>query len=226
MTETRNGNYRIEKKDGTLIFRTAHFTAERGSVLHRGIYSQEFASALSSLAIAGLAYMVVALNVKKGILANLVFLVVFVSGFLLLKRFVFRERFMEAVFDRTAGKTEISMVGITKKRTDSIPMKDIDNVLIAQKRSQIENPDAVEFVEKIASQHGMAIPGFGEEKIFFLLTLKLRDGTDRLIFADSDMQDVMRAHHEIKEFLEESPESVTRRAKDGTESDSACGAGL
>ena len=118
------------------------------------------------------------------------------------------------------------MVGITKRMRDSIPMRDIDNVLIEQKRSEIENPDAVEFVEKISSQHGMAIPGFGEEKTFFLLTLKLRDGTDRLIFADSDMQDVMRAHHEIKEFLEESPESVTRRAKDGTESDSACGAGL
>jgi hypothetical protein len=201
MTEAQSVKYRIEKTDGSLIFRTANFAAERGSVLHRGIYSQEFAAALSSLAVAGLAYMVVVMDVKKGILAHIVFLVVFVSGFLLLKRFVFRKKFLEAVFDRTAGKTDIYMIGITKKKRDSIRMEDIDNVLIGQKKSEVENPDAVEFVEKISSQHGMAIPGFGEEKIFFLLTLKLSDGTDRIIFADSDMRDVMQAHDEIKEFL-------------------------
>jgi hypothetical protein len=202
VTETRSASYRIEKTDRRLIFRTTNFVAERGSVLHRGIYSQEFASALSSLAVAALAYMVVAINVKRGILAHVVFLMVFVSGFLLLKRFVFKDKFLEAVFDRPAGKTEISIVGITKRMRDSFPIKDIENVLIERKKSEIENPDAVEFVEKISSQHGMAIPGFGEERLFFLLTLKLHDGTDRLIFADSDMPDVMKAHDEIKEFLE------------------------
>jgi hypothetical protein len=201
VTETQSDKYRIEKTDGSLIFRTAHFAAERGSVLHRGIYSHEFAAALSSLTIAGLAYMVMVIDVKKGIFAHVVFLVVFVSGFLLLKRFVFKEKFLEAVFDRTAGKTEIYTVGITKKKKNSIRMQDIENVLIAQKKSAVENPDAVAFVEKISSQHGMPIPGFGEEKMFYLLTLKLSDGTDRLIFADSDMRDVMQVHDEIKGFL-------------------------
>lgn len=202
MTATQGAKYLIEKTGDRLLFRTSNFAAERGSVLHRGIYSREFAAALSSLAVAGLAYMVMVLDVKKGVLAHIVFLTLFVSGFLLFRRFVFREKFLEAVFDKTAGKTHIFMVGITKRETDSIRMKDIDNVLIVQKKSILENPDAVEFVEKISSQHGMAIPGFGEEKVFFLLTLKLRDNTDRLIFADADMRDVMQAHEEIKRFLE------------------------
>ena len=46
------------------------------------------------------------------------------------------------------------------------------------------------------------IPGFGEEKTFFMLKLKLADGTDRMIYADTEMQGVIDAHEEIKGFLE------------------------
>lgn len=201
MTETQNGKYRIEKTGDILIFKTSNFTADRGSVLHSGIYNKEFASALSSLCIAGLSYMVVVMNFRKGVLSHVVFLVVFAAGFLFLRSFIFKEKYMETVFDRSAGRAEIYLAGMTKKRKDRIAIRDIGNILIEQKKSSVENPDAVEFVEKISSQHGMAIPGFGEEKIFFLLKLKLSDGTDRLIFADSDMHDVIRAHDEIKEFL-------------------------
>jgi hypothetical protein len=201
LTETQDSNYRVEKTGDILVFRTAHFTAGQGSVLHRGIYSQEFASSLSSLAVAGLVYMAVVMNFRKGILPHIAFLVVFVSGFLFLRGFVFKERYMETVLDHSAGRAEIFHSGITKKKKDSFAIRDINNVLIEQTKAAVENPDGVKLVERISSQHGMAIPGFGEEKIFFLLKLKLADGTDRLIFADSDMQDVIKAHDEIKEFL-------------------------
>ena len=201
MTETQNNKYRTEKTGDILIFRTSNFTPERGSVLHSGIYSREFASALSSLCVAGLVYLVVVMNFKKGILSHVVFLVIFVAGFLFLRGFVFKERYIETVLDLAAGKAEIYMVGITKKRKDSIAIRDISNVLIERRKSAVENPDGVEFVQKISSQHGMAIPGLGEEKIFFLLKLKLSNGTDRLIFADSDIQGVIKAHDEIKAFL-------------------------
>lgn len=201
MTEAQNRKYRIEKTGAILIFKTSNFTADRGSVLHRGIYNKEFASALSSLCIAGLSYMVVVMNFRKGVLSHIVFLAVFAAGFFFLRSLVFIEKFMETVIDQAAGRTEIYMVGVKRKKRDSISIKDINNILIEQTKSVIENPDGVDFVEKISSQHGMAIPGFGEEKTFFLLKLKLSDGTDRLIFADSDMHDVMRAHDEIKEFL-------------------------
>jgi len=201
LTETQNNKYRTEKTGDILIFRTSNFTSGRGSVLHSGIYNREFASVLSSVCVAGLAYLVVVMNFKKGILSHVVFLVVFVAGFLFLRGFVFKERYMETVLDHAAGKADIYMVGITKKKKDSIAIRDINNVLIERRKSAVENPDGVEFVQKISSQHGMAIPGFGEEKIFFLLKLKLSDGTDRLIFADSDIQDVIKAHDEIKEFL-------------------------
>ncbi len=199
--EALTSEYHTEKTDDTLIFRTSHFTAGRGSVLHRGIYSKEFASALSSLAVAGLTYAVFAANFGKGIIAQVVFLTAFVAGFLALRKFVFEERYMETVFDRSSGKAEIYLVGMTRRRQESIPVADIRDVLIERQRSPVENPDAVEFVEKISSQHGMAIPGFGEEKTFFLLTLKLSDGTGRVIFAGGDMQDAMNAHEEIKGFL-------------------------
>jgi hypothetical protein len=201
LTETQNNKYRTEKTGDILIFKTAYFSAERGSVLHSGIYNRDFASALSSLCVAGLVYLVVVMNLKKGILPHVVFLVVFAAGFLFLRGFVFKERYMETVLDRAAGRAEIYMVGITKKKKDSVAIKDINNVLIERRKSAVENPDGVEFVQKISSQHGMAIPGFGEEKIFFLLKLKLSDGTDRLIFADGDMQGVIKAHNEIKAFL-------------------------
>jgi hypothetical protein len=201
LTETQNNKYRTEKTGDILIFKTAYFSAERGSVLHSGIYNRDFASALSSLCVAGLVYLVVVMNLKKGILPHVVFLVVFAAGFLFLRGFVFKERYMETVLDRAAGRAEIYMVGITKKKKDSVAIKDINNVLIERRKSAVENPDGAEFVQKISSQHGMAIPGFGEEKIFFLLKLKLSDGTDRLIFADGDMQGVIKAHNEIKAFL-------------------------
>jgi len=201
VTETQGKNYQREKTGDIFIFRTPNFSAERGSVLHSGIFNREFSSALSSLAVAGLAYMVAVIYLRKGLLPHVVFLLTFVPGFLFLRKFVFKEKLMEVLFDRHAGKTEIFIAGMTRRKKDSFPLGNINNVLIEQKKTAVVNPDGVEFVEKISSQHGMPIPGFGEEKIFFLLTLKLNDGTDRLIFADSNMRDVMDAHNEIKEFL-------------------------
>ena len=202
MTETQGKNYQREKTGDILIFRTPNFSAERGSVLHSGIFNREFSSALSSLAVAGLAYMAAVINLRRGLLPHVIFLLVFVPGFLFLRRFVFKEKLLEVHFDRHTGKTELFIAGITRRKKDSFPISAINNVLIGQKKTAVVNPDGVEFVEKISSQHGMVIPGFGEEKIFFLLTLTLTDGTDRLIFADSNMRDVMEAHAEIKEFLE------------------------
>jgi hypothetical protein len=193
--------YTIETTGSRLIFRTAHFSTDTGSVLHSGIYNREFASVLASLAVAGFVYMMLVMNVKKTLVFHIAVILVLVACFPFFRRFIFKEKYMVTVFDRSEGKAEIYRTGTLKRRLDSFPCKNIINVMIESKKTEIENPDGVKFVQKISLQHGMAIPGFGEEKVFFLLKLILSDGTGRVIYADDMMQDVMNAHGKIKDFL-------------------------
>ncbi len=197
----REKRYETEKTDSSLLFRTEHFRAERESVLHKGIYNKEFASALSSLAVAGLVYASLAMQQRRTILPHLAFAVIFIGGYPLLRMFVFKDRYLEALFDRSKGLAEISVSGLIRKKTESLPLSAVKNVLIESKKISVENPDAVEFVERISAQHGTAIPGLDEEKTFFMLKLILADGTDRMIYSDTEMQDVINAHEEIKGFL-------------------------
>ncbi len=201
MTGAGDKGYSITKSDRLLTIRTARFSADTGSVLHSGIYNREFASVLASLAVAGFVYVVVVMNFKKTLVPHIAFVVIFVACFPFFRRFIFKERYMETVFDCSKAKAEIYVAGLMRRKTASIPLRDIVNVMIEPRKKEIENPDGVQFVEKISLQHGMAIPGFGEERLFFLLKLMLADGTDRVIYADVNMQDVIEAHGEIKDFL-------------------------
>jgi hypothetical protein len=202
MAVTKEKGYAVSRTGGVLVFSTSLFSAERESVLHKGIYSKDFASALSSLSLGGLVYAVLALNFRRTIFFHAVFAVIFIGGYPVFRKFVFKDRSLEVLFDRARGLAEISVTGLLRRRAESLPLSAVKNVLIESRKIGIENPDAVKFVEKISAQHGQVIPGFGEEKTFFMLKLKLADGTDRLIYADTVMQDVMHAHEEIKGFLE------------------------
>jgi hypothetical protein len=201
VTEGKNRKYNIHRTTTVLVFRTASFSDETASVLHSGIYNREFASVLASLALAGLVYLLLVTHFEKTVLFNIVFVAVFVGGFPFFRTFIFKEKYMETVFDTAAGKAEIFITGITRRKKESIALADIGQVLIESRKQKIENPDGVEFVEKISLQHGVAIPGFGEETVRYLLRLKLSDDTYRTIHADTDMQAVMEAHGEIITFL-------------------------
>ncbi len=194
-------NYTIEKKEDCLIFRTTHFDPGQGSVLHSGIYNREFSSMLASMAAAGLAYPLLEMLLKGSLFFYAALLCVVSLAFPLFMRYVFRERFLTTVFDQAAGKTEIFLDGIVRSRTDSIPLQDIRNIMIEKKTPVIANPDGVEFVKKISLQHHTAIPGFGDETPVFLLKLGLADGTDRVLYSDRTMKNVIDAHDRIKEFL-------------------------
>ncbi len=205
MAVTKDKGYALSRTGQVLVFSTSLFSAERESVLHKGIYSKDFASALTSLSVAGLVYAMLALNFRRTIFFHVVFAIIFIGGYPIFRTLVFRDRLLEALFDRARGLAEISVTGLLRRQSESLPLSAVKNVLIETKKIGIENPDAVEFVEKISAQHGTVIPGFGEERTFFMLKLKLADGTDRMIYADTDMQDVMEAHGQIKEFLKLSP---------------------
>ena len=201
MNGTPDGKYSIQKTENILIFKTAYFTADKGSVLHSGIYNKEFTSVLAASVTAGLASLAFIMISGRTIFSYIVFILISIAGFPVFRRFVFKDRCMETIFDNSAGRAEIYLQGIIKKKKDIIPIKDIVNVIIERKKTEVENPDGTEFVKKISLQHGTVIPGFGEEIELFMLKLVLTGGNDRLLYADSNMQDVMKAHDEIKGFL-------------------------
>lgn len=201
MSEDSNNGYTVSRTGSSLCFRTANYAADRGSVLHSGIYNRELASALASGVLAGAVYTAFSYYAIRSYINYALTTLVFSSGFFVLRRFVFKGRYLEVLFDVPAGTAGIRMSGLVKTKVEDIPLGEIANLLIERKKAGIVNPDGVAFVEKISAQHGMVIPGFGEEAEFFVLTLKLTDGTSRVIYADKDMQCVISAHSEITGFL-------------------------
>jgi len=196
----KSSKYNIEKKGDSLIFSTEKYQVENSSVLHSGIFNKEFASMLSSAAFAGALYVILVMNYGNSGPIYLVTAILFLAGFPLFRKFIFRERKMETLFDLSSGIVKIALKGRDKIK-ESFPVKDISGMVIEKKMEKIVNRDGMAFVEKISLQHGAVIPGFGEEKILYILKLRLVDNTDRIIFADSSMDDVMAVHGELKEFL-------------------------
>jgi hypothetical protein len=201
LSNAANRNYTVITEEEKLIFATPTYRADPDSVLHSGIYNREFSSALSSAAIAGIVYMLVAFNTGNTIVRPLVFLLTFTVGFPFFRKFVFKEGLLEVVFNAVSGEAKIYTSWITKRLKETISIKNIKGLSIESKRHEVENPDAVRFVKQISLQHGSVIPGFGEEKVLFLLKLHLSDGSERTIYSDNIMHNVITAHDEIKEFL-------------------------
>jgi hypothetical protein len=196
-----NTQYTICKEEDRLIFATPAYKVGPESVLHSGIYNREFSSTLSAAAVAGIIYVIAAMNSHNTLISSALFLLFFAAGALFFRKFIFRESLMKAVFDRPSGEAKIYTKWITERLRETIVMGSIKEVRIDRKKQEVENPDAVQFVEKISAQHGTVIPGFGREKVFFLLKLILADGTERTIYSDASMEDVISAHDAIKEFL-------------------------
>ena len=201
MTSAANRNYTIRKEENKLIFTAPAFTDGPDSVLHSGIYNREFTSALAAASVAGLVYVSVAMNINNTLVRSLVFLLFFAGGFPFFRKFIFREGLMEVVFDTACGEAMIYKSRITKRLKETIGLSSINDISIESRKREVENPEAVEFVKKISLQHGTVIPGFGQEKVLFLLKLHLSDGSERIIYADNTMHDMFSAYDEIKGFL-------------------------
>lgn len=201
MISAANRQYTICKEEDRLIFTTPSYKVGPDSVLHSGIYNREFSSMLASAAVAGTIYVIVAMNSHNTLISSMTFVLLFAAGVLFFRRFIFRESLMKAVFDAASGEAKIYTTWITEKLRDTIAIGSIKEIRIERRKQEVENPDAVQFVEKISAQHGTVIPGFGKEKVLFLLKLCLADGTERTIYSDEAMQDVISAHEAIKAFL-------------------------
>ena len=201
MIENDEPAFSISEESDKLVFRTAHFGAGRGSVLHSGIYNREFSSVLASFTVAGLVYFFLVMQFGREAVLYFAALLLFVIAFPLFRKYVFRERFLEAIFDRAGSEVMVSISWIWERVVLKLPLSSIKGLRIESRKDEVINRDGVEFVERISAMHGTVIPGFGEEKTFYLLMLCLADGAERAIFEGSDARETISAYDRIREFL-------------------------
>ena len=134
MTSEANKNYTISKEEDKLIFATPSFRVGPESVLHSGIYNREFSSVLASAVMAGIAYVLAAINTGNTIVRAMVFLMTFAAGFPFFRKFVFKGSLMEVVFNTASGETKIYTSWINRKLKETIPVKNIHDISIESRK--------------------------------------------------------------------------------------------
>jgi hypothetical protein len=180
---TYEQSYTLNIKRDRLMFRSTSFRAERGSVLHSGIYSRELASSLVAGGLVALLSVVLFYaDVESTSLHIGGYAVLFVVLFVLLRVYVFYEEFLETVIDKGEKTLTVFRKGLPSEKT-TVPLAELAGIRKGYTAIAPENPDGVRFVEKIALQHGTAIPGFGELKEYHTVNLEFSDGDTLMVFS-------------------------------------------
>ena len=195
-------NYKIKTEKDRLIFITPSYKAEKESVLHKGIYTREFASMLFASSACIFAYFVFKyLNTGVAFVHFLAIISIFIIAFLGSRKFLFNEKFMVVVFDKSNSTASITHPGLIKKKVEKIPLDNIKSIVIESKKFIPENIDGIKFVEKISMQHGTFVPGLGDEEEFITLSLRLTDGSERTIYAGKIGEEPEIPVREIEQFI-------------------------
>lgn len=194
--------YQIKIGKNRLFFTTTSFRPEKKSVLPKGIYTKEFASMLSASAACVFVYMVISSTSDEIIFIHLLIIILtFIAAFLGSRRFLFKEKYMEVVFDRPDNTVRITLTGIIKTTIEEIPMDNIKSIDVGSKKFIPENIDGINFVEKISLQHGSFVPGLRDEEEFITLSLRLNDGSERLFYAGRLEEEPDIPLKEMRSFL-------------------------
>lgn len=194
--------YQINIEKDTLTFTTSSFKAEKQSVLHKGIYTREFSSMLFASAAAIVSYLVFRLISSDTVFIHyLIIIFLFIGAFLGAEKFLFREKYLMAVFNKPENIVTITRSEMLRKRIEKIPLKSIRSVEAGIKKFTPENIDGIKFVEKISLQHGSFIPGLADEEEFVTLSLQLSDGSDRIIYAGETKDEPNIPLKEISDFI-------------------------
>jgi len=178
----QNSSYELNIVDNILTFTTASFKAEKTSVLPSGVYSKEFSSMLLASALCTFVYMFTDF-INSTALRSAIFLLFFILFFFGTRKYIFYDKKLKVKFNNNANTVLITRPRIILSKTEELPFSKIRSVEIGNKKFSPNNPDGVAFVEKISAQHGSFVPGLGDEEEFVTLSLKLHDGTERVIFA-------------------------------------------
>jgi len=164
-------SYQIEMSGQTLVFRTTSVKAEKGSVLHSGIFNRELASFLAAGSILTLLSFFFARYGRIQILHVITGIVLFAMISLLLRKYLFHEPMLKAVFDGEKGIVSIANRGVLFQKREGFPLTGVSGITLNRVVLRPENPDGIEIVEKIALHHFIVIPGFGETEEFFTVQL-------------------------------------------------------
>lgn len=194
--------YQIEIEKNMLVLKTMSFKAEKGSVLHSGIYNRELAASLTAGTIMLAIGFFFASRYRIGIIHFIASLVIFILLFFFFRAYVYRKQVLEVVFDKKTSTVSIFLKNIIKRLKASYPLSEFSGVRQNHIAISPENPDGIQIVEKIALQHGTVIPGFGETVEFYTVDLGFKNGVNEMIFSSkykSKADDVVK---KIKDFLE------------------------
>jgi hypothetical protein len=183
---TYERDYTLGIKKDRLVFRSTSFRAERGSVLHSGIYNRELTSSLAAGGlVAALSVALFYAGVDSTPLHLAGYALLFVVLFVLLRVYVFYEEFLETVIDKGEKTLSVFRKGLPSEKS-AVPLSELAGIRKGYTAIVPENPDGVRFVEKIALQHGTVIPGFGDVKEYHTVNLEFRDGDTLMVFSTED----------------------------------------
>jgi hypothetical protein len=196
--------YSISIEMNKLCFRTSSFEADKESMLHKGIYNYELSSMLSAMMLSGIIYVIMAFNFKVTIIHYMAGALSFIIAFISFRKYIFRERYLEIVFDKTKELARLCRPGFIGTRTEYIPFSSIKSVEAGSRQVHPGNIDGMQFVQKISAQHGSPVPGLGEEKEFVTLLMKLSDGTERVLYTGKieNISEPSLPLNEIRVFLQ------------------------
>lgn len=193
-------DYQISIDKDILRLRTSSFRPEMGSILHSGIFNRELASVLSASVVGGACFIILSFSIRNNTLIYIITLLIFTIAILFFRAVIFKEPYIETVFDRDSGITFI----IIKRPFKTIHRKFTilpDNIILSHLEIEPTNPDGIEVVERVALQHGTVIPGFGEKKEFYNLELPLADGQRVTIFTTGKKDEAEEVMSKINNFL-------------------------
>ena len=198
----KSAAYAFDIKDKALAFRTASFRAEKGSVLHNGIYNREMASTLAAGACIVLLGFFFASRPLRSAISFIAALLLFVLLFLLFRTFVFPETFLRIVIDKGNNVVSIMRKGFFRMEKQLLTLADLEGIREDYKEIASENTDGIKMVEKIALQHGTVIPGFGTAAEFYTVEFEFKDEGRIMVFSSGDYSEADDVMKTFKNFIE------------------------
>ncbi len=202
LKEVSSDIYNLDIKDNVLTFRTNSFKAEKGSVLHSGIYNREMSASLAAGAVVMLSGFFFAAKYRITAVHFIAALFLFVILFLVFRAYIFGEPLLGVVIDKGKRNIDISLNKIFGKKNLSFPLASLENIRQDHKSIAAENPDGIRFVEKIALQHGAVIPGFGKTAEFYTVEMEFENRQRIMIFSSEEPSTADDIASKIKNFIE------------------------
>lgn len=162
---------KVITSDTTLLLRATNYGTDDSGVLHRGIFSRELSSTFLASSVSLIYLLIFSLKSDLDIFNYISALIIFIIAFPLSRMYIFCETYLETFIDRKENQIVVSRKGFLFAKEIKRTLDDLTKIKLCKFVSEPKNEDGVEFVKKIALQHGTIIPGFGEKKVVFSVEL-------------------------------------------------------